>query len=303
MPAANIFKVITRFQTLDMLTQRVANLRPAAIAKLRTAFLKQFAAVSEYADANEWSRAVAVCEALAVVGWGKRERVDAIAHFNGDCWETYFINANGDKRFLEARWSKRKKGWQLFNPEYHWSPDGPKAPDRDWREYRSTACLPVALGRLPSQTNYQRQPPIVMGMFGGLDPVSLCVARLKAELDGLLVQHLRPNEYGPGLEFFYLTLHCPVPGDKGQSQLKIGAFRPQQRSFYCDLYFAESFDTLEVGEQKQYLRTNLLTAVDHLEATLRKKKVQYDVAGFRQDVEKALKNWINSGSRRLRSGG
>ena len=60
--------------------------------KVRRALLDELAKVVEYDDAHEWATAVRTCEALAIVGWRDRERVDAISRFNGDCWETYFVN-------------------------------------------------------------------------------------------------------------------------------------------------------------------------------------------------------------------
>ena len=89
--------------------------------------------VAEYRDAREWAAAVRVCEALAIVGWGTRERVDARSHFNGDCWDTFFINSREEHRFRTGRWRKRKGGWVLFNPEYHASPDRPGMPDQSWK--------------------------------------------------------------------------------------------------------------------------------------------------------------------------
>src|SRR5260221_13606068 len=160
MPASNVFKSLVGNTTLAKFTAQLGKLKPAEVNKLRSALLKKFKGLAEYKDANAWARAVAVCEALAVAGWGRKERVDAIAHFNGDCWETYFINAKGEKRFLECRWTKRKKGWQPFNPEYHWSPDRPAVPYTDWREYHPKQSAPVARKDLPSQVNYLRQTPI-----------------------------------------------------------------------------------------------------------------------------------------------
>ena len=292
MPTANLFKEITGAPSLAKFSQQVAKLKSPALGKLRTTLLRQLSRVVEYRGANEWARAVAICEALAVVGWGKKERVDAIAHFNGDCWETYFMNAKGEKRYLETRWSKRKLGWQPFNPEYHWSPDRPKVPAKDWRLYRQRKAAPVLRPSLSSQVNYLRQQPIVMGMVGGIDPVSLSVARLKTELDALFTEHLAPGDYGPDLEFFYFTLHCPALNAKGQNRLKIGAFQPKRRSFYCDLYFAQSFDGFEVEELKEYLRVNLLAAVDRLESVARKKKLNCDVSRLRDDIAMALEVWI-----------
>src|SRR5580765_3492783 len=84
--------------------------------KVRRALLDELAKVIEYNEALEWAAAVRICEALAIVGWGDRERVDAVSGFNGDCWETYFVNGTDELRFRQGRWSKRKAGWVLFNP-------------------------------------------------------------------------------------------------------------------------------------------------------------------------------------------
>ena len=73
-----------------------------------------------------------ICEALAIIGWAPRERVDAISRFNGDHQHTSFVNDQGEMRFRAGPWTKRKAGWVLFNPDFYESPDWPDRPSVDW---------------------------------------------------------------------------------------------------------------------------------------------------------------------------
>jgi hypothetical protein len=257
--------------------------------KIRRTLLAAFQDVREYRDAQEWTRAVQICESLAIVGWGDSERVDAISRFNGDHWETYFINSAGEFRFRQARWTKRKAGWSLFNPEYHASPDALEVPSKSWEPFAGQKFPVVACPRLPSQRNFQKQVPIVMGMIGGPGRISARVQELSRELSDHLQRSMRPSKYGDGLDHFYITLHTSYPGVKTANQLKIGSFRPTQKSFSCDLYFDDGFAALRTRDQKGYFVNNITAAISALELKLCKKPIDYDVDLFRSDVSTAFK--------------
>ncbi len=69
--------------------------------RLRKALLREFWKVCRYSNAEEWNRAVRVCGALAIVGWGNCEPV--VAYCGGD-WTAW-----GDQN--EASGSTFK-GWR-----------------------------------------------------------------------------------------------------------------------------------------------------------------------------------------------
>jgi hypothetical protein len=268
--------------------------------KVRRALLDELAKVIEYNDASEWATAVRICEALAIVGWDDRERVDAISRFNGDCWETYFVNGADELRFREAGWTKRKAGWVLFNPEYSASPDFPGIPSQSWEEFAHHEFPAVACRKLPSQRNCQKQMPFVMGLCGDFGPVARCVNSLKSELLGQLMRSMRPTEYGDALDQFYLTLHCPHPGATFSRDLKIGAWKSKQRAFYCDLFFDDAFESLTRARQQAYFSDNLNAAIDALESKFKKRRIEYDMGRFRAHVQAALEAWKRSKAGKVR---
>jgi hypothetical protein len=217
---------------------------------------------------------------LAIIGWGEREYVDAISHYNGDCWNTYFRTKTGECRYRQGRWCKKKTGWELFNPEYHYSPDMPDRPSRSWQEYAEIQFPIVDRDCLPSQRNYIRQVPIIMGMIGGDDACSQIVWAMKRELDILFRKHMTPELYGEPLEFLYFTLHCPFPGNASGSELKIGSYASKRRAFYCDLQFDAFFASNPIDQRITYFEQNLIAAVEILRIKFRKKRLAYDFDKF-----------------------
>jgi len=262
--------------------------------QLRTTLFNALDKVREYENANEWATAVCICEALTIVGWAKRERVDAISRFNGDCWETYFINSFGEHRFREGRWTKRKAGWVLFNPKYHASPDFPNIPSKSWKLFAGVDFAAVNSPKLLSQRNYQKQMPIIMGLIGGSNATSDCASKLKRELDHFLRRSMEPEMYGDALECFYFTLLCPYLDTTYTPHLKIGAYRPLQRSFYCDLFFGEDFGDRDRNDQKAFFIENLASAINALEFKFRKKRINFDITRFQSHVESACEAWMRA---------
>ena len=108
MSVRDCIEAILSLETIDELA---SFLQSHPVAQVRRELLDGFDARCEYVDANEWATAVRICEALAIIGWGPREQVDAISGFNGDCWQTQFITDKNEYRFRFAYWSKRKAGW------------------------------------------------------------------------------------------------------------------------------------------------------------------------------------------------
>jgi len=255
---------------------------------LRERLWQGFIDLVEYEDADDWNEAVAVCEAMAIVGWGERERVDAISHFNGDCWDTCFRTKTGEYRYRQGRWRKNKAGWVLFNPEYHFSRDLPDRPERSWQEYAGADFPIVLCDRLRSQRNYAKQIPIVMGLIGGADSCSETVVAMKRQLEALLRMHMTPEAYGEPLEFLYFTLKCSFSGRPSQSGLTIGSYRSKQRAFYCDLHFDNSFASRSVSQRIDYFEDNLKEAVEALRKKFLEKRLVYDFERFCQHLREAF---------------
>jgi hypothetical protein len=277
---------LTPFSELDSLRHWVASQHDQQA--LRERLWQRFRDLVEYEDADDWSEAVALCEVMAIVGWGDRERVDAISHFNGDCWDTYFRTETGGYRYRHGKWRKNKAGWLLFNPEYHFSKDLPDRPARSWRDYAGADFPILDREHLPSQRNYTKQVPIVMGLIGGGDSCSETVWGMKRQLDALLRVHMTPQAYGEPLEFLYFTLKCSLPGSPSGRGLKIGSYRSKQRAFYCDLHFDRSFASRPVSQRIDYFEANLNEAVKALREKFHEKRLAYDFERFCQHLQTAF---------------
>ncbi len=296
--ASSLLKQIAAKASIESLQAFLTSGRDTA--QVRRSLLDELAKVIEYGDANQWAAAVRICEALAIVGWGDRERVDAISRFNGDCWETYFVNGSDEFRFRQVGWAKRKGGWVMFNPKYYASPDFPDIPAKSWEEFAHRDFPAAQCPKLASQRNCQKQMPFVMGLCGGSSPVSRCVESLKNELTTQLMRAMRPAEYGDALDRFYLNLHCPYPGATSSADLKTGVWNSKQRSFSCDLFFDDEFASFTRAQQQASFIDHLERAIDALESKFKRRRIEYDIESFRAHVLSALKAWQRSGARKKR---
>ncbi|PXX45181.1 hypothetical protein [Undibacterium pigrum] len=273
-------------ETLEDLAQYLSAF---AVKELRTRLFDELKQHVEYEDADQWAVAVRLCESLAIVGWGELERVDAVSHFNGDCWNTRFINGKNQSRFREGSWSKRKAGWVLRNPSYHLSPDLPDTPGHDWQRYASVDFPAVACASLPSQRNYQAQMPVIMGMYGSDNPSCLAMNEIRLALMAQLYESMRPAQYGENLEYFYFTLHGPAISEESPApHLKVANYNANQRSFSAALYFDQTLASWSPGQQRKFYFDSLLAAIDALEEKLRKRGIEYDTQAFRADVTAAI---------------
>ncbi len=287
----SVHKTISAIMSIKEIDDLASFLKSQSVAKVRSELLDSFDSLFEYVDANEWATAVRICEALAVIGWGPREQVDAISRFNGDVWETYFVTDKGEYRFRVARWSKRKAGWTLWNPEFYTSPDFPDRPAIDWKQNEHVKFPFVDLDSLPSQRNYRPQMPIIMGMYCGDNKTSKDANSLRRELHQHLLDKMMPLTYGDAVERFYFAYHCPALSETYDAHLKIGAYNTKQRAFYSDLYFNDEFGQLSRADQRAFIGRHLLTAIDALAAKLNARKINYDIAAFRAHAQDAIESW------------
>ncbi len=255
---------------------------------LREALIREFHRVVEYDDASEWCRAVRLCELLALVGWEPSERVDAFARFNGDCWQTGFYTDRNEPRYRHGRWTKRKAGWALFNPEYHFSPDRPEFPARDWKQHDRRKYAPVDVDQLPTQRNYLRRMPFSVSVVGRNEPDLARASDLRRELATHLTDAMVRHAYGDAVEHFYITLH---QGTEPFLTLSIGAFRPKERAFSCDLDVPPGFSSLALKAQKAFFRDAFTGAIAALRTKLDDKKITFNIDAFTGDVGKAFDAW------------
>lgn len=255
---------------------------------LRRSLVEKFHEVVEYDDAAQWLCAVRLCELLALLGWDGWERVDAFARYSGDCWQTGFFTYRDEPRFRHARWTKRKAGWTVFNPEYHFSPDRPDAPSRGWRDHEQKGYKPVALERLSTQRNYLRRMPFSLSAIGGSEPGFEKAAQLRMQLSNHLTDALARPDFGDAVEHFYITLH---PGDDVSPPLSVGAYRSKAKAFSCELAIPPGFAMMTATAQKEFFRTAFIAAIEALRTKLRRKKIPFDFEAFVADVHSAFDAW------------
>lgn len=284
----DLLKHILALDSIDELSAYLTTIRERST---RTALQKAFDQRIEYEDASQWAEAVRLCEALAIVGWGDRERVDALCERCENQWTTYFVTADDERRFREGRWVKRKAGFVLFNPEYHFSADKPYKPAVGWMKNAGVDFPCVAIDKLPSQRNRQQRMPITFGGVGGDNATSRAVWQLERELSECLRQTMRPDRYGDAIETFNFGLFSPYSDVNYEPHRDPGRFTANSRTYGCILYFDQGFHKLTPEDQRAYIGENLLASIDDLAAKLKKARIKYDVVAFRDDVKKALSIW------------
>jgi hypothetical protein len=293
--AADVLSAIMVSKSLDDLAGYV---RSQPEKTLRKILFQLFDERAEYRNARDWAEAVRICEALTIVGWGKRERLDAICEPQENGWQTQFLAANGDCRFLTGNWTKRKAGFQLHNPEYCASPDRPDKPAVDWKTYgrlHSAEFQIVPIDSLPTQRNKRRLNPIELGGIGGMDVTTDVVNEHRMDLYRRLRNSIPIDRYGDGLETFDMCFVTSArDGRKLKPRLELGRYTPKSQLYRCYLHFEPGFYRKSRQEQLGYIATNLLAALDHLAGLLQQKSIAYDMAALRIEVSNVLNEWQSS---------
>src|SRR5689334_7802791 len=107
MPVDQIFEI----ESLDALAKFLQASPPQ---RMRQQLEKLFFKNVLYQNVTGWNRVVRLCEALTIVGWGELEPVQAVRekYYNGFPW-TILFNRFGERRYLEALWSKRRDGYAM----------------------------------------------------------------------------------------------------------------------------------------------------------------------------------------------
>ena len=239
----------------------------------------------EYEDAAQWNRAVKICERLADIGWGSRERVDAIAVKTGKDIITKLVNQHDDCRFRMARWKRRPHGFEQVRAEYRHSPDRPSVPTQDrWRYRVGKRFVIVDVPALLSQSNPWIQMPF---SFGGVFSAGHAGFEHGRSFRKVLLSHLRQNEYGAALEVFSISMRSPA-----RFGLKIGRYDAKRKRFLCKLALTEGYGELSTDEQKAFFAEAVHEAFVALKDKMLKAKVSYDLAAFERDLSHALRAWL-----------
>lgn len=176
---------------------------------LRESLFIEFLKYADYKNAEEWNKAVRICESLAIIGWGTHEPLEALRgmFFNGNPM-TYFLNKFGKARFVDAIWSKRINGLTMEQgrTSYCISPDDPEQKQSISWEYETKEDIQDL--KLESQRNWIPKNPVWIERT-----ISNCYENSKAVIESIenelqpeLNKRMHPENYGRAIN--RIILNC-----------------------------------------------------------------------------------------------
>ncbi len=300
------------------------------VESLRDELFREFLRHSRYDNADEWNKAVRLCECLAIVGWGDKEPLEAVrgTYFNGNP-NTYFINRDNKPRFTDAVWSKRTNGMAIdySRTTLHESPDSPRekvvSVGTGFGEARDTT--------LKSQRNWIAKNPILItrGLANCYENSRPVIESMEKELMPELNRFMRPELYGHAIDrivlqcsfSFYDDYHCKTNYIIADESLKLkqkdfrptllgmfsekeiedngyylrnrftyGPFRADTGTTRITIVFEREFSELPRQEQKQVLCGYFRHAVGQCAKRLAK-KINYDFDLMTADFSAILDRW------------
>lgn len=225
---------------------------------LREELFDEFLKYADYKNVSDWNKAVRQCEALAIIGWGGHEPLEAVrgTYFNGNP-ETFFLNRYSETRFVDAIWSKRVSGYTMEagRTNFFASSDDPLHRPTVLQSYPVTEC--VMEGCLASQRNWIAKNPIriIRGLDNCYPSSRPVIDSIENALQKALDQHMRPELYGEEINrivitcsySFYDNAHCKTNYVIADESLRL---RP--KDFYPKLLTMYSSE--EIEREGYYLR-------------------------------------------------
>ena len=186
---------------------------------LREELFDEFLKYADYKNVSDWNKAVRLCEALAIIGWGGHEPLEAVrgTYFNGNP-ETFFLNRYSETRFVDAIWSKRVSGYTMEagHTNFFASSDDQLHRPTVLQSYPVTEY--VMEGCLASQRNWIAKNPIriIRGLDNCYPSSRPVIDSVENVLQKALDQHMRPELYGEEINrivitcsySFYDNAHC-----------------------------------------------------------------------------------------------
>ena len=227
----------------------------------RKQLMESFRKFAYYENAQQWNQAVRLCEALAIVGWGECEALEAKRNkaFNGNP-ATGFYNRDMAERFVHADWSKRKSGLTLqAGDTYDYgSPDLPGCDEGgDLRNVNVTECV-QDIG-LETQRNWISKNPIRLSRA-----ISNCYPTSEALIDEItnaliprLDKEMVPNSYGSAINQLKFNCHFSY-SDRGSTTNHVildEDIRISTRELYerlCERYSPEEIEANGYYLRKRY---------------------------------------------------
>ena len=290
-------------EPLAALKARIAEEPPD---RVRAMLLAEYDRLLRYRNIAEWNELVRVCEALAIVGWGEREAVEALAErwVNGS-WYTTLRTREFEK--LSGH------GTTAGNTETEWSKQGASFVPRSGEDTRDHGIGRFASQRLPLPKNPLRLAQRVANHQKSAGAFVEALSALRHRLD----RELSNDSYGEGFDYVGIACtfsnhddeHETVRGEffhdakdvpkhfKGRHyvrpRLEFGKLTQKNGRWHwrADRRFTRAEGELPLAAQKQLFREDLFAIVSTLGQRLAKKKLDYDVERLRRDLERLLEPW------------
>ncbi|WBX67938.1 hypothetical protein PG910_07315 [Tenacibaculum dicentrarchi] len=153
---------------------------------------------SDYKNVEEWNKAVKICECLTILGWGNFEPVQAICgtFFNGNP-VTGFYNKFSKQRFVDAIWSKRKKGFTMEKSRTSYF-ESPNIKNKPTLLHNYSVKEDIQDLKLNNQRNWIPKNPIQISRYiNNCYENSLKLAEdIEKELKKILDTKMNPKNYG-----------------------------------------------------------------------------------------------------------
>lgn len=280
----DIISTLHRFETIEEMTDWLSQ---SDSQFLRAYLFKEFDKVKYYDTADQWNDAVRICEALAIIGWGERMRVDATRSRRDQWRTTSFRTAKNDICYREANWLPRKAGRYICNrTDYH----GPSNPDRERFDYVDTReediiCTPVE--DILWQRNYLVQMPIRFGhIMHTTSDAAWLIEDYMDQLTQVLEECLDPVPYAHVIE--KLEINVSVGWAKNAYKLKLGRYHAKRKSYNASLHIERDIADLSETEQRIILTRAVREIIRAFIAKLKKRKIDFPNVQFEADVSEAL---------------
>ncbi|WP_405396897.1 hypothetical protein [Maribacter sp. Asnod2-G09] len=251
--------MIEKIAEFETLTELEAYLfQQTDIEGLRSKLLSEFSKYADYKNAEEWNKAVHICESLAIIGWGDNEPVEALKgmFFNGNPM-TYFLNRFGEFRFVDAIWSKRKDGYTMEQgrTSFHASADDSQQRETILSDYITKEHIQDI--KLLSQRNWIPKNPIRIraGLSNCYENSKPVIESLQKDLQIALNRKMQPEKYGRSVNRIIITCsfsffdddHCKTNYIIKESDKKISS-----KNAYVEIQ--KMFSKKEIEKNGYFLR-------------------------------------------------
>ncbi|WP_297939953.1 hypothetical protein [uncultured Campylobacter sp.] len=322
-------QILEQIYKIEDLSELEILLRAQDTNLIRDRLLAEFDRYAFYKNVSEWNKAVKICECLAIIGWGERESLEALRgkFYNGYAM-TYFLNAHGEARYVEATWSKRKTGLSMQDGDTIFHP----SPDASGKTLARPVKEDIQDVKLNSQRNWIAKNPvrITRAISNCYESSRAVIESLFLDLQPALNAKMRPQIYGSAIN--YIKLRCAfsfsdrgcktnyiIAPDKpklssqrawelihemmGEDERRAGGYYLRNRFEYSPfrkdtgktgalIHFEREFSELAPMEQKRRMGEYFLTALKQI--AQKQSKLEYDFAAMIEDFSKILDEWLKA---------